>query len=287
MANKSDKVSQLLEPWSDLKGKVVFITGASSGFGWDFSINLARAGCKLIVAARRVDRLDALCHLINNNFESTTSNAPLAVPVELDITSDPPVIEAAVQNAWTAFGNIDVLINNAGVRGGTKTTLDLSNDEWNRVFKINTNGAWLCSKYIGSRMRDAGKGGSIINISSIDGLNRIKGTGRLAYGTSKAALHAMTTQMAQELGTHNIRVNAIAPSIFRSEITMGLYEKKWLKNVFDAQVPLPFYFDAQVDPSLTELVRYLIHPASKYVTGNIFIVDGGNTLAGVPIWSSL
>lgn len=155
------------------------------------------------------------------------------------------------------------------------------------VFKVNVSGAWLCSKYIGLRMRDGGKGGSIINISSIDGLNRIKGTGRLAYSSSKTALHAMTTQMAVELGTHNIRVNAIAPSIFRSEITKDLYEKKWLRNVSDAQVPIPSYYEAMVDPALTELVRYLIHPASKYVTGNIFIVDGGNTLAGVPLWSSL
>lgn len=116
MATNSNNVSDQLEPWSDLKGKVVFITGASSGLGWDFSINLARAGCKVIVAARRVDRLNSLCRLINN-LQSSSSNAPLAVPVELDITADPPVIKAAVQKAWTAFGKIDVLINNAGVRG--------------------------------------------------------------------------------------------------------------------------------------------------------------------------
>lgn len=171
--------------------------------------------------------------------------------------------------------------------GGTRTTLNLSNEEWNLLFKINVSGAWLCSKYTGIHMRDAGTGGSIINISSVDGLNRIKGPGRLAYTSSKTALHAMTTQMAVELGTHNIRVNAVAPSIFRSEITEGLYAKKWLQDVFDNQVPLPFYYEARVDPSLTELIRYLIHPASKYVTGNIFIVDGGNTLAGIPVWSSL
>lgn len=116
MADKSNKVSNQLVTWSELQEKVVLITGASSGFGWDFSINLAKAGCKIIAAARRVDRLETLCNLIN---KSSSFNTLLAVPLELDITADSLVIEAAVQKAWTAFGHIDVLINNAGIRGNT------------------------------------------------------------------------------------------------------------------------------------------------------------------------
>lgn len=171
--------------------------------------------------------------------------------------------------------------------GSTSSALNLSNEEWNRVFKINLDGTRLCSKYVASRMRDAGRGGSIINITSIFGLNRIVGTGSLGYSSSKAAMHTLTTVMALEFGIHNIKVNAIAPAIFRSEITMGLYQQTWLRRVFDKIVPQPFFYDATVDPSLTELIRYLIHDSTKYVTGNIFILDGGNTLAGVPIWSSL
>ncbi|KAL8147216.1 hypothetical protein AgCh_004802 [Apium graveolens] len=252
MANKSNKVSDHLVTWSELEGKVVLITGASSGFGWDFSVNLAKAGCKIIAAARRLDRLETLCNLIN---KSSSSNTPLAVPLELDISADPLVIEAAVQKAWTVFGYIDVLINNAGIRG--------------------------------TRMRDAGRGGSIINISSIYGLNRVQGIGSVAYSSSKAAMHSLTTVMALEFGIHNIKVNAIVPSVFRSEITWGLYQKAWLRRVLDKLTPQPFFYDATVDPSLTELIRYLIHDSTKYVTGNIFIVDGGTSLAGVPIWSSL
>ncbi|XP_074364990.1 uncharacterized protein LOC141706055 [Apium graveolens] len=284
MANKSNKVSDHLVTWSELEGKVVLITGASSGFGWDFSVNLAKAGCKIIAAARRLDRLETLCNLIN---KSSSSNTPLAVPLELDISADPLVIEAAVQKAWTVFGYIDVLINNAGIRGTTSRTLKLSNEEWNKVLKINLEGTWLCSKYVGTRMRDAGRGGSIINISSIYGLNRVQGIGSVAYSSSKAAMHSLTTVMALEFGIHNIKVNAIVPSVFRSEITWGLYQKAWLRRVLDKLTPQPFFYDATVDPSLTELIRYLIHDSTKYVTGNIFIVDGGTSLAGVPIWSSL
>ncbi|KAK1391647.1 3-oxoacyl-[acyl-carrier-protein] reductase [Heracleum sosnowskyi] len=286
MANNSNNLSDHVMPWSNLQGKVVLVTGASSGFGWDFSINLAKAGCKVIAAARRLDRLRSLCQLINN-FQSSSCNTPLAVPLELDITAHPAVIEAAVQEAWRVFGHIDVLINNAGITGSTTTTLKLNEEEWDRVFKINLTGAWLCSKNIGLRMRGAGRGGSIINISSAFGLNRGKATGSLAYSSSKAALHTLTTVMAVEFAEYSIRVNAIAPTIFRSEITKALYDKKWLPRVLDKLVPMRSLYDATVDPSLTELVRYLIHGSSKYVTGNIFIVDGGNTLSGIPIWSSL
>ncbi|KAL1824820.1 hypothetical protein ACET3Z_011598 [Daucus carota] len=280
----ANNVCEQLESWSDLEGKVVLITGASSGFGWDFSINLTKAGCKVIAAARRVDRLETLCCLIN---KSSSSDAPLAVPLELDITSDPPVIEAAVQKAWTAFGHIDVLINNAGVSGSTMSSLKLSTEEWNRVFKVNLDGAWLCSKYIGLHMQSAGRGGSIINISSISRVNRGKNAGSLAYSSSKAASHTMTQVMALNFGEHSIRVNAIAPAIFRSAITKGLFETKWGRRVSDIIMPVANFYDATVDPSLTDLVRYLISGSSKYVTGNIFVVDAGYTNAGVPIWSSL
>ncbi|KAK1401399.1 Short-chain type alcohol dehydrogenase [Heracleum sosnowskyi] len=161
MANKSNNVSDQLEEWFVLEGKVVLITGVSSGFGWDFSINLAKTGCKVIVAARRLDRLKTLCNLIN---KSSSPYTPLAIPLELDITSDPLVIEAAVQKAWTAFGQIDVLINNTGVSGSTRT-FKLSNEEWSRVFKVNLE--WLCSKYIGSHMQNASRGGSCYSSSSI------------------------------------------------------------------------------------------------------------------------
>ncbi|XP_074359214.1 uncharacterized protein LOC141698423 [Apium graveolens] len=285
MANNSNKVCHQLELWpSNLEGKVVLVTGASSGLGWDFTINLAKTGCKVIAAARRVDRLKSLCNLINR---SSTSNNPVAVPLELDLTADPPVIEAALRKAWTALGHIDVLINNAGFRGSRSSMFKLSNEDWNLAFKTNVEGAWLCSKFVGSLMRDAGIEGSIINISSVNGLNRGATTGTVAYSSSKAALQQLTTVMALEFAPYNIRVNAIAPLLFRSEITERLYQQKWLQRVSTKIVPLPFYYNATTDPSLTEFIRYLIQDSSKYLSGNIFIVDGGHTLAGVPIWSSL
>ncbi|XP_057466734.1 uncharacterized protein LOC130756261 [Actinidia eriantha] len=271
-----------LEPWSQLGGKVVMVTGASSGIGLEFCLDLAKVGCRIIAAARRTDRLESLCDQINRLADGQSR---LAVAVKLDVSADGSAIEAAVRKAWDAFGTIDALINNAGVRGPVKSSLDLSEDEWNSTTKTNATGTWLVSKYVCLRMRAAKKGGSIINISSIAGLNRGHLPGSVAYTCSKSAVNALTKMMAIELGEHKIRVNSISPGIFKSEITERLMQKDWLKTVAMKTVPLRAF--GTPDPALTSLVRYLIHDSSEYVSGNIFIVDSGATLPGVPIFSSL
>ncbi|KAL4607442.1 hypothetical protein ACB092_09G174700 [Castanea dentata] len=276
-----------LEEWGELDGKVVMVTGASSGLGLGFCLDLAEAGCKIIAAARRVDRLQSLCHQINHlsSSSSSSSSSPRAVAVELDLTADGPTIEKSVQKAWDVFGHIHALVNNAGFRGNVRSPLKLSEEEWNQVFKTNLTGAWLVSKYICIRMRDAEQGGSIINISSIAGLDRGLLPGGVAYDSSKAGLNTLTKVMALELGVYKIRVNSISPGLFKSEITQGLMQRDWLRNVERKTVPLREYGTS--DPALTSLVRFLVHDSSDYVTGNIFIVDAGATLPGVPIYSSL
>lgn len=118
--------TQEWEAWAELKGKVVMVTGASAGLGSDFCLNLAKAGCRIVAAARRVDRLVSLCHQINHlpDLHSSSSSSsdseprsPRAVAVELDVCADAPTIESSVCKAWDAFGHIDALVNNAGVRG--------------------------------------------------------------------------------------------------------------------------------------------------------------------------
>ncbi|KAI3682327.1 hypothetical protein L1987_82234 [Smallanthus sonchifolius] len=282
-----------LEPWRDLRGTIVMVTGASSGIGWEFCIDLAKSGCRIIAAARRIDRLKALCDQINSfstfddrpNRTQTRNDNVLAVAVELDVSADGPTIEASVLKAWDAFGRIDALINNAGIRGPVQNTLKLSEVDWDKTFRTNVKGSWLVSKYVSLKMLAYNQGGSIINISSTAGLNRGHLPGALAYASSKSALNTMTKVMAMELGRHKIRVNSISPGIFKSEITEELLQKKWFKNVVSKTMPLKEL--GITDPGLTSLVKYLIHSSSDYVTGNIFIVDSGYTLPGVPIFSSL
>lgn len=273
-------MAKQLEPWHDLAGKVVLVTGASAGIGRDFCLDLARAGCFVIAAARRVDRLQSLCDEINGKEGSLR-----AVAVELDVAADGGAIEKYVQKAWEAFGHIDALINNAGVRGNVSSPLELTEEEWNNVFKTNINGTWLVSKYVCKLMRDSKRKGSIINISSIAGLERGQLPGGTAYACSKAGVNMLTKVMALELGAHKIRVNSISPGLFKSEITENLMKKDWLNNVAMRTVPLREWGTS--NPALTSIARYLIHDSSEYVTGNIFIADAGATLPGFPIYSSL
>lgn len=114
-------LSNQLEPWSNLEGKTVMVTGASSGLGLEFCLDLARVGCRIVAAARRTDRLKSLCEQINR-MEDPAGNgggSSRAIAVELDVTAAGAAIEAGVERAWGAFGHIDTLINNAGVRGIT------------------------------------------------------------------------------------------------------------------------------------------------------------------------
>ncbi|KHN24253.1 3-oxoacyl-[acyl-carrier-protein] reductase 1 [Glycine soja] len=201
------------------------------------------------------------------------------------VAADGPAIDRAVQKAWDAFGRVDSLINNAGVRGSVKSPLKLSEEEWDHVFKTNLTGCWLVSKYVCKRMCDIQLKGSIINISSVSGLNRGQLPGAAAYASSKAGVNMLTKVMAMELGMHKIRVNSISPGIFKSEITENLLQKDWLNDVVRKIMPLRRLGTS--DPALTSLARYLIHDSSEYVTGNNFIVDYGGTLPGVPIYSSL
>ncbi|XP_056866759.1 uncharacterized protein LOC108860593 [Raphanus sativus] len=240
---------------------------------------MAKAGCKIIAAARRVDHLKSLCSEIN-------TTGVQAAALELDVSSDADTIQKAVKEAWEVFGKIDALINNAGFRGSTKSSLDLPENEWEKVFKTNLKGTWLVSKYVCISMHDAKQGGgSVINISSISGLHRNSFHGAVAYTCSKSGVDSMTRAMAVELGVYNIRVNSMAPGLFKSEITQALIQQKWLKNATDRIIPLTA--EQTVDPGLTSLIRYLIHDSSQYVSGNVFIVDSGTTLPGLPIFSSL
>ncbi|KAI3854852.1 hypothetical protein MKX03_004153 [Papaver bracteatum] len=282
MGSEEEKKEIHLEPWRDLKGKVVMVTGASSGIGREFCLDLAKAGCKIVAAARRIDRLKSLCEEINQlNKEGILA----AVAVELDLSATGDVIDSSVQKAWDSFGTIHALVNNAGIRGEVKSPLELTEAEWNDAFKTNLTGTWLVTKSLCKRIRDANQKGSVINISSIAGLSRGQLPGGVAYAASKAGVNTMTKVMALEFGALKIRVNSISPGLFKSEITEKLMQKDWLNNVALKSVPLKTY--GTVDPALTSLVRYLIHDSSDYVTGNIFIVDAGQTLPGVPLFSSL
>ncbi|KAJ3694674.1 hypothetical protein LUZ60_000051 [Juncus effusus] len=269
-------------PWKSLEGKVVMVTGASSGIGKDICLDLAAAGCRVVAAARRMEELKKLCDEINGKDGSDVR----CVGVWLDVSKEEGMIAEAVKKAWDCFGKIDGLVNNAGIRDKVYSVLDWPETKWNDLMSTNLTGTFLVTKHMCRLMRDAKlKSGSVINISSIGGIDRGHLPGGVAYSGSKAGVTSISKVMALELGEYNIRVNTIAPGLFKSEITAGLLEREWLQRVCKKTTPLKTY--GTCNPAITSLVRYLIHDSSGYVSGNTFIVDAGVTLPGVPIFSSL
>ena len=244
-----------------LDGKVAIVTGASSGLGVAFAQALAEAGADVALGARRVDRLSDTARLVEK-----AGRRALVVPTDV---GDPTSCGALVDATMERFGRVDILVNNAGIGTAVPATRE-SPDEFRRVIDVNLNGSYWMAQACGRVMQ---RGSSIINISSVVGITTA-GLPQAAYTSSKAGLIGMTRDLAaQWSGRKGIRVNAIAPGFFESDMT--------------EQLP-PGYLDAQKeripvgrlgDPrELAAAVVFLASEAAGYIVGQTLSVDGGRTI---------
>jgi NAD(P)-dependent dehydrogenase (short-subunit alcohol dehydrogenase family) len=246
---------------ADLTKKRALVTGASSdGFGRYFAKVLAEAGANVMVTARRKKPLEALVQEI----ELAGGAAKAAV---LDVASLPDV-----QAALEALGPFDIVVNNAGV-DIAKPLLDQTEADFDYVMDINLKGVWNVSIEAARQMCAADIAGSVINIASITGLRQV---GRITpYAVSKAAVIHLTKQMALELASHNIRVNAIAPGYFESDMTRGYFDSARGQELLN-RVPMRRLGDYE---SLGAVLLMLASDASSFVTGSVIPVDGGHLVS--------
>ena len=245
-----------------LGGRRVLITGASSGLGAHFARLCARNGANVAVAARRVDRLD---HLVDS---LKALGAPKAISIPLDVTSE-ATVNSCVDTVFDAFGGLDVLVNNAGnARDGL--SLDQSVEDFDAVMNVNLRGVWLMAMAAGRRWRDTGHGGSIVNIASILGLRVSPGV--VPYAISKAGVVQMTKGLALELARFGIRVNAIAPGYFETEINQGFFDTPRGEAMVKR---IPMRRIGQLD-ELDAPLLLLASDAGSYINGAIIPVDGGH-----------
>ena len=241
-----------------LAGKVAIVTGASSGLGVAFAQSLAEAGADVVLGARRVERLAQTRELV----ESTGRRA-LAVATDV---ADPQSCTNLVEAAMLEFGQVDVLVNNAGVGTAVPATRE-SAEQFREVIDVNLNGAFWMAQACGRVMQN---GSSIVIISSVLGLTTA-GLPQAAYSASKAALIGLTRDLAQQwTGRKGIRVNAIAPGFFASEMTEQ-FEPGYL-DLMMQRVVSGRMGDAR---ELAATLVWLVSDAGGYVTGQTIVVDGG------------
>ncbi|MDE0757652.1 MAG: SDR family NAD(P)-dependent oxidoreductase [Pseudomonadales bacterium] len=245
-----------------LDGKTVAITGASSGFGHHFAGVLASAGAQVVLGARRTEK-------IQERVEELRGQGASVCGFTLDVRN----VDSArqfLELAQQEYGQVDILINNAGVESGAKTFLMIDEDDWDHVMDTNLKAAWQLSKLYTEATAAQGCRGNIINIASITAYRTIKG--QFPYAVSKAALVKATEIMALEAAKFGIRVNALAPGYVLTDVSRVLLESE-RSSEFVKGIPMRRYgeFDDLDGPLLL-----LASDASKYMTGSVIVVDGGH-----------
>lgn len=245
-----------------LDGKVVIVTGASSGLGVAFAQAFAEAGADLVLGARRVEKMASTAALVER--------AGRRVRTRKTDVADPEQCRQLVDAAVSEFGRVDVLINNAGVGTAVPATRETP-EEFRSVVEVNLYGAYWMAQACGRVMPP---GGAIVNIASVLGLT----TARLpqaAYSASKAAVIGLTRDLAQQWsGRKGIRVNALAPGFFESEMTDELKP-----GYLDGLLPRVIMGRLGEPAELAATAVWLASPAAGYVTGQTIVVDGGMSIA--------
>jgi NAD(P)-dependent dehydrogenase (short-subunit alcohol dehydrogenase family) len=244
-----------------LDDKVVIVTGASSGLGVSFARACAEAGADVVLAARRADKLAGTADLVR-------AAGRRALTVATDV-ADPAQCQAMVDAAVDEFGKVDVLVNNAGVGTAVPATRETV-EEFRSVVDINLNGSYWAAQACGRVMAP---GSSVVNISSVLGITTAA-LPQAAYSASKAAIAGLTRDLAQQWGTRKgIRVNAIAPGFFKSEMT-DQYRPGYLESMTPRLV-----LGRMGDPEeLAATLVWLVSDGGGYVTGQTIVVDGGFTI---------
>ena len=236
--------------------KTIFITGATSGFGLACARRFADEGWRLIVTGRRRDRLDQLT--------AELSGRPV-LAVQLDVR-DRDAVRGVIAALPEGFADIDVLVNNAGITRDT-LLMRMSEEDWDAVLDINLKGAFLVTKAVVKPMMKQ-RSGAIVNIASVVGI--MGNPGQANYTASKAGLIALTKTTAKELGSRNVRVNAVAPGFIRTAMTDKLAEP--VKEAMLKMVPLGRLGEPE---DVAKAVAFLASDAAAYVNGQTLAVCGG------------
>lgn len=248
----------------NLKGKVAVITGASSGLGKDMAKGFAKAGCDLVIMARRIERLEEL------KIELEKENVRV-LPIKCDVTNSEEIDNAA-KLAKDTFGKVDILVNSAGA-SRDKGALEMTDEEWNFTIETDLTSIFKVTRAFGNIMKENNYG-RIINIASMYGLVGNTKIPTIAYHASKGGVVNYTRAAAAELAKYNITVNAICPGYFYTELTKDVLDTDYFKEFAKEHVPMGRYGK---EGELNAGAIFLASDEASYVTGVVLPIDGGYT----------
>jgi len=250
-----------------LKGKVALVTGGGRGIGKFIATGLAEAGADIILTSRKIKNLEATA------AELMANQKVKALAIACDMAKE-DTVEAMLKEAVAKFGRIDILVNNAGATWGAPT-LDFPLEKWDQLFNVNVRGVWVLTQKVARIMKEQG-GGNIINISSVMAFRGSieEAHPAVPYNSTKAAINLLTMNLAVKLAPYKIRVNAIAPGFFHTDM-MAYIDKPEFKPIRDAIVnEIPLRRVGEID-DMKGVAVFLASDASQFITGHVMVVDGG------------
>ncbi len=245
----------------DLTGKVAIVTGGGRGIGRAIALGLAQAGASVVAASRTQKEIEGVAEEIRK-----TGGKALAVVTDLTVNEQ---MENLVSTTVKEFGRVDILVNNAA-RSFLRSLMDLREDGWDKVFNTNVKAVWLLSRLVARKMMEQ-KGGRIINITTV-GAEKAE-LGMAAYGCSKAALKMLTRCMAREWAPHGILVNAVGPTLTRTDFSKPIWSNPEVAKHVSAAIPLGRLAEPE---EMVGSVLFLASDAAQFITGHTIYVDGGS-----------
>ncbi|MBL8921620.1 MAG: glucose 1-dehydrogenase [Myxococcaceae bacterium] len=252
-------------PLIHLADQVALITGASRGIGEAIARAFAKAGAKVVLAARKPDALEAVAASIVKD-----GGQALAIAAH---TGKPEDVKRLVAEAVATFGRVDVLVNNAATNPYFGPMLDIEDSAFDKTFEVNVKGYFWLTREVAQHLQQRSAKGSIINVASVAGLGAAPMQG--VYGMTKAAVISMTKTFAAELGASGIRVNAIAPGLVETKFAQALTSNEDILKLVTNRTPLGRHAQPE---EIAGAALYLASAAAGFVTGQTLVVDGGFTL---------